>query len=303
MSVKSLICYLLLCTFSVILATECEAQWQCTPEVSENYNFATCQGGQCFCLNENGFLGNATASSKCRCDQGVFWDEESTPYCVDLGECGRLKNKLVGMSAMTQLRELNVTAAGSYHVQGGFFNSRINTFSSIGNTQLPSSFAIDVENRKIYFNHIVNIHVINDAPDDRGHYSYFVIQLPTGVTCYHSNYSYTDQVDNWKREAHVANYIDYRGERVSSFVGMRNDHHTACLGNLGSSTEIDERGVISRWSWHVRMTVAGNPNAIIHQNYWIDSRNAVFGTPNSALFHRPVQCATSVDICQFTSLF
>lgn len=285
-------------TFPIIMAVPCTEQWECL-SVSDNFNYVSCIDGDCECLSENGFLGNASSSNKCSCDEQLHWNSTtSTPYCFSLDKCGRLKHEISQLSGSANLHSLDIEVAGSYYVSGGFFNSKLG--QSVSPT-LPASWAIDTISRKLYFNHIVNVHYLFDQPDSRGYVSYFIVTTQNGITCYHSqNYSYTSQVENSRNEAFVDEYIDYRGERVKRYSGLRNDHHTACMGRLASSTVVDQRGVIAKWDWHVVMSVFGISDVSINQNYWIDTRNAIFGQPPEELFIVPSICDNSVDICLFT---
>jgi len=83
-----------------------------------------CAAGQCQCRSDNGFVGSATLSDKCRCPFGVYWgtngpvckkcDPPSTivwkngnPYCVDGEECEeRVAQKQKEQIRMQKVREI-----------------------------------------------------------------------------------------------------------------------------------------------------------------------------------------------------
>ena len=66
----------------------CTARYQCSA-LSTDYNYVDCiigwgnSSGQCKCIAELGFVGNATSSNKCRCEApySVYWTS-GIPYCI-----------------------------------------------------------------------------------------------------------------------------------------------------------------------------------------------------------------------------
>ncbi len=66
----------------------CTARYQCSA-FSTDYNYVDCiigwgnSSGQCKCLVELGFVGNATSTNKCRCEApyNVYWTS-GIPYCI-----------------------------------------------------------------------------------------------------------------------------------------------------------------------------------------------------------------------------
>ncbi len=66
----------------------CTARYQCS-SVSTDYNYVDCvigwgnTSGQCQCLYNLGFVGNATSSNKCQCNapNNVYW-LSGIPYCI-----------------------------------------------------------------------------------------------------------------------------------------------------------------------------------------------------------------------------
>eukprot|EP00007_Cunea_sp_BSH-02190019_P001617 CAMPEP_0174229794 /NCGR_PEP_ID=MMETSP0417-20130205/672_1 /TAXON_ID=242541 /ORGANISM="Mayorella sp, Strain BSH-02190019" /LENGTH=350 /DNA_ID=CAMNT_0015307379 /DNA_START=183 /DNA_END=1235 /DNA_ORIENTATION=- len=74
---------------TVVSAGEaCQAKWQCQ-QFSENYNYADCVDGECQCLSDSGFDGDATQENKCHCDSSlgrqVQWTP-SGPICLSFEE-------------------------------------------------------------------------------------------------------------------------------------------------------------------------------------------------------------------------
>lgn len=96
-----------LCLIYYTQALSCTAQWQCT-SVSTDYNYVSCNAGQCQCLTSNGFVGSATATSKCGCPSGytITW-VNGAPYCYSIpnaiafqqqnDRCNILKGKITSL--------------------------------------------------------------------------------------------------------------------------------------------------------------------------------------------------------------
>lgn len=72
---------LLTLLFSIsVNALQCQYQWQCSP-VSQDYNYVDCIDGQCECITDRGFGGNATVQNKCACSLSVKWLDNQI-YCL-----------------------------------------------------------------------------------------------------------------------------------------------------------------------------------------------------------------------------
>lgn len=80
MQSQFLVLYALAICLGMAQALSCSHQWQCEA-VSEEYSFVSCSEGTCKCRTDLGFVGAASESDKCRCQDGnVFWGAQS-PYC------------------------------------------------------------------------------------------------------------------------------------------------------------------------------------------------------------------------------
>lgn len=90
-SVVSYFAALLLCCAALELVSAqeaCQAKWQCQ-QFSENYNYVDCVDGECKCLSDSGFSGDAVPESKCSCDsslgRSVQWTSDG-PVCISFQE-------------------------------------------------------------------------------------------------------------------------------------------------------------------------------------------------------------------------
>lgn len=75
--------YLFLTLFVTVGALVCTERYQCS-SVTQHYDYVNCSDGQCVCLTDSGFAGNATTSGPCSCPSPatVYWLD--SPYCIDI---------------------------------------------------------------------------------------------------------------------------------------------------------------------------------------------------------------------------
>jgi hypothetical protein len=96
----------------IVLGLSCSQTYECLA-VSDDYNFVSCDSGQCVCRLDLGFSGNATAQDPCSCPSpaSVYWGAgdpycktclapqeiiytNGIPYCVDPAACEEEENDL-----------------------------------------------------------------------------------------------------------------------------------------------------------------------------------------------------------------
>eukprot|EP01097_Dermamoeba_algensis_P006556 TRINITY_DN40_c0_g1_i2.p1 TRINITY_DN40_c0_g1~~TRINITY_DN40_c0_g1_i2.p1 ORF type:complete len:315 (-),score=64.33 TRINITY_DN40_c0_g1_i2:104-1048(-) len=242
-----------------VSAKSCTAQWECS-EVGD-YNYVKCgSSGTCECLSQQGFIGTAQPSDKCRCDKSVFW-QNGLAYCIDLVESAQLKNNFAGLDFNGDVRvTLDWFAAGSYNISGTY-----QTPGSAGPTLLPATLSIDTSAQTIHLNHVNNVHYLWPTVSQSVNGILFASAFVAAGRCYLSNYTSLNQVAFHKSEVYIATSINWQKVPVRQFVGKSFDHHVAEASlaaddfyRVASFTEQTSEGIITHWTWDAFFIVFGN---------------------------------------------
>lgn len=239
-------------------AKSCSAQWECS-EVGD-FNYVKCgASGTCECLWQQGFIGSADASDKCRCDKQVFW-QNGLAYCIDLVESAKVKNSFSGLDFNGDMRvTLDWFAGGSYNISGTY-----QTPGSTAPTILPAVLSIDIAAQTIHLNHQNNIHYLWPSASQKVNGILFASAFVAAGRCYLSNYTSLDQVNWHKNEVWIGSSLNWQKIPVRQFVAKTFDHHVAAGAvtandyyRLASFTEQTSDGIITHWTWDALFDVFG----------------------------------------------
>eukprot|EP01097_Dermamoeba_algensis_P006559 TRINITY_DN40_c0_g2_i2.p1 TRINITY_DN40_c0_g2~~TRINITY_DN40_c0_g2_i2.p1 ORF type:complete len:318 (+),score=77.06 TRINITY_DN40_c0_g2_i2:189-1142(+) len=284
-----------------VSAKSCTAQWECS-EVGD-YNYVKCgSSGTCECLSQQGFIGTAQPSDKCRCDKSVFW-QNGLAYCIDLVESAQLKNNFAGLDFNGDVRErLNWFAGGSYTISGTYQTPS----GATGVSNFPSTLAIDTENQFIYLNHVNNIHFLWPTVSQSVNGILFASAFVAAGRCYLSNYTSLNQVDFHKSEVWIGSSLNWQKIPVKQFVAKSFDHHVAeasLAGNdlyrLASFTEQTFDGIITHWTWDAILDVFGAYRRV-PQSIAFNSTTLIRGTPDPNLVQLLPLCSTPGKVFWFS---